>query len=77
MHFLFFSLNLCHSGVYVGGEKNWEYFISGQVLDQVSGCEKQAQPGEVYVSNIAWQVVEELGRMTGTLFVLISFISSL
>jgi hypothetical protein len=33
-------------GVIVGGTKNrTEYFISGQILEQVSGCEKQAAPG--------------------------------
>lgn len=34
-------------GVHVGGVHNrTEFFISGQVLEQVSYCEKQAQPGE-------------------------------
>ncbi|PRP80584.1 guanylyl cyclase [Planoprotostelium fungivorum] len=55
------------SGIHVGGVDNrYEFFISGQrkVLEQVSNCEKQAQPGEVYVSVIAWLLVES-GRIAG------------
>ena len=34
-------------GVHVGGTMNRsEFFISGQVLEQVSSCEKQATPGK-------------------------------
>lgn len=29
-----------------------EFFISGQVLEQVSSCEHQAQPGEIYGMSI-------------------------
>lgn len=47
-------------GVFIGGLANRaEYFNSGQVLEQVSECEKQASPGEVYVSYQAWQTVEK------------------
>eukprot|EP01119_Soliformovum_irregulare_P003319 TRINITY_DN1370_c0_g1_i1.p1 TRINITY_DN1370_c0_g1~~TRINITY_DN1370_c0_g1_i1.p1 ORF type:complete len:1601 (+),score=583.09 TRINITY_DN1370_c0_g1_i1:488-4804(+) len=46
-------------GVTVGGVNDQvEFFISGQVLEQVSSCEKQALPGEVYVSASAWSQVE-------------------
>lgn len=35
--------------VNIGGKNNRvEFFISGQVLEQVSQCEKQAQPGINY-----------------------------
>eukprot|EP01117_Protostelium_nocturnum_P014485 TRINITY_DN5511_c0_g2_i2.p1 TRINITY_DN5511_c0_g2~~TRINITY_DN5511_c0_g2_i2.p1 ORF type:complete len:1733 (+),score=655.57 TRINITY_DN5511_c0_g2_i2:165-5363(+) len=53
------------SGIHIGGISNRiEFFISGQVLEQVSNCEKQAGPGEVYVSLIAWMMVEP-GRLQG------------
>jgi len=52
-------------GVHVGGvSKRSEFFISGQVLEQVSACEKQAQPGEVYVSAVAWLLVDN-GSLVG------------
>ena len=41
-----------------------EFFISGPVMDQIVSCEKQAGPGEVYISAIAWMLVEK-DRMTG------------
>jgi hypothetical protein len=44
--------------------KRSEFFISGQVLEQVSACEKQAQPGEVYVSAVAWLLVDN-GSLVG------------
>lgn len=60
------SGDLFHShslGVHVGGISNGknnrvEFFISGQVLEQVSSCEKQAQPGEAFVSGYAWSLVQ-------------------
>jgi hypothetical protein len=36
-----------------------EFFISGNVLDQVSSCEKQAAPGECFVSAVSWMLVVE------------------
>lgn len=39
-----------------GVNKRVEFFLSGQVLEQVSACEKQAQPGEVFVSSTAWNL---------------------
>ncbi len=42
-----------------------EFFISGQVLDQVSSCEKQAAPGEAFVSSVAWALVPS-GILSGT-----------
>eukprot|EP01114_Cavostelium_apophysatum_P003087 TRINITY_DN1281_c0_g1_i1.p1 TRINITY_DN1281_c0_g1~~TRINITY_DN1281_c0_g1_i1.p1 ORF type:complete len:1564 (-),score=458.03 TRINITY_DN1281_c0_g1_i1:93-4784(-) len=53
------------SGINVGGEKSqFEFFISGQVLEQVSSCEKEAAPGEVFVSAVAWMLVDK-GRLIG------------
>ena len=53
------------AGINVGGNSNQvEFFISGQVLEQVSSCEKQAEPGEVFVSAIAWMLVDP-GRLVG------------
>jgi hypothetical protein len=53
-------------GVHVGGVNGkHEFFISGQVLEQVSACEKQAQPGETFVSAIAWLLVEK-GILNGS-----------
>jgi hypothetical protein len=48
------------AGIHVGGcNDRIEFFISGHVLDQVSECEKEAQPGEVFLSNIACSLVKE------------------
>lgn len=59
------SLSPC-KGIHVGGTNNhYEFFISGQVLEQVSACEKQAGSGECYVSAFAWVLVEN-GRLSGT-----------
>eukprot|EP01117_Protostelium_nocturnum_P011277 TRINITY_DN4096_c0_g2_i3.p1 TRINITY_DN4096_c0_g2~~TRINITY_DN4096_c0_g2_i3.p1 ORF type:complete len:1374 (-),score=492.46 TRINITY_DN4096_c0_g2_i3:24-4145(-) len=53
------------AGICVGGVGGRvEYFVSGTVLEQVSSCEKQAAPGEVYVSALAWMLVPE-GRIQG------------
>lgn len=55
------------SGIHVGGTNNRvEFFISGEVLEQVSACEKQASPGEAYLSPYAYSLVEN-GRIGGTL----------
>jgi hypothetical protein len=58
------------SGVYIGGANNQtEFFISGQVLEQVSSCEKQAAPGEAFVSAIAWMLLKKgslIGQQKGT-----------
>jgi len=54
------------SGIHIGGTNHQlEFFISGQVLEQVSSCEKIASPGEVCVSEAAWTLVEK-GRMNGS-----------
>lgn len=65
-------------GVYVGGAKDVdfadkdgknigleriEYFISGDVLEQVSSCEKQAQPGECYISEFAMERISHLNAL--------------
>lgn len=65
-------------GIYVGGAKDVdfadkdgktvgleriEYFISGDVLEQVSSCEKQAQPGECYISEFAMERVSHLNSL--------------
>lgn len=47
------------TGITIGGAGNRvEYFISGQVLEQVSDCEKEASPGEVYISSLALKMTE-------------------
>ena len=54
------------TGIHIGGtNEKMEFFISGSVLDQVSSCEKQALPGEVYVSAVAWLLAPE-GRLNGS-----------
>lgn len=59
------------AGIYIGGEVNSvgieraEFFIAGQVLEQVTSCVKEAGPGEILVSAIAWLLVEN-GRLNGT-----------
>eukprot|EP01125_Pyxidicula_operculata_P011726 TRINITY_DN3840_c0_g1_i1.p1 TRINITY_DN3840_c0_g1~~TRINITY_DN3840_c0_g1_i1.p1 ORF type:complete len:2470 (+),score=543.28 TRINITY_DN3840_c0_g1_i1:39-7448(+) len=46
------------SGLHVGGVNGrLEYLIAGEPLEQVSECEKRAQPGQVYISHDAWQNV--------------------
>ena len=58
------------SGVNVGGNQV-EFFVSGQVLEQVSSCEKQAAPGEAYVSAIAWMLLKKgslIGQQKGRFF---------
>jgi class 3 adenylate cyclase len=53
-------------GINVGGVNNRvEFFISGQTLEQVSSCEKQAAPGEAFVSAIAWMLLKK-GKLVGT-----------
>lgn len=73
-HFFFFF----QKGIYVGGSRDVElnekskkaqgterieYFISGDVLEQVSSCEKQAQPGECYISEFAYERVSHLNAL--------------
>lgn len=54
-------------GIHIGGGKlnaRYEYFLSGPVLDQIASCEKQASPAEVYVSALAWLLVDK-DRLVG------------
>ena len=59
------------TGIHIGGEmsstgnQRIEFFISGSVLDQVTSCEKEAGAGEIYVSAIAWLLVDK-GRLVGS-----------
>lgn len=51
-------------GIHIGGvEKRCEFFISGSVLEQVSSCEKEASPGEAYISKIALDNIQK-GRIS-------------
>jgi class 3 adenylate cyclase/tetratricopeptide (TPR) repeat protein len=46
--------------MYVGGVNNrWELLIAGAPVDQMSGAEQQAHPGEVVLSPEAWMLVED------------------
>jgi len=48
------------AGLYAGGEKNIiEFFITGEPLEQVTECEKNARPGEVYLSKTALLYVKD------------------
>ena len=42
-------------GYHIGGLNNrWEYFISGQVIEQIGSAEKEAEAGEVVISREAF-----------------------
>jgi class 3 adenylate cyclase/tetratricopeptide (TPR) repeat protein len=47
------------AGIYVGGEQGHiEFLISGEALDLVSKCEKDASPGQVCISPSTYKLVE-------------------
>lgn len=46
------------SALHVGGNHGrFEFLVTGDPLEQVSECEKRAQPGQVYISHESWSYV--------------------
>ena len=49
--------------MYLGGEfGRWECLVTGEPLLQMTAAQQQAQPGEVILSNAAWDLIKDNGN---------------